>query len=145
MEQSLDTLKSFNWKDFGVAFAVLFGSRVSGNVFRGDWDIAVWLEELKGFDELFARVADLQYSLSKWLGVPEEAVDIVVLNRYEKLPCTLLIEILGKGKPVYVKDFESFLELQMRILFPCFDFMIDAKKLRLLEVQIEAVTRRWES
>ena len=77
--------------------------------------------------------------------MPEEAVDIVVLNLYEKLPCTLLIEILGKGKPIYVKDFEGFLDVQIRILFPCFDFMIDAKKLRLLEVQIEAVTKHWES
>jgi predicted nucleotidyltransferase len=145
MEQSLETLKSFNWKDFGVAFAVLFGSRVRGNVFKGDWDIAAWLEEPGGIDAQFSRVADLQYSLAKHLGVPEEAVDIVVLNRYEELPCTLLIEILGRGKPIYVKDFEAFLDVKLRILFPCFDFMIDAKKLRLSEVQREAVTRRWQS
>jgi hypothetical protein len=32
--------------------------------------------------------------------VPEQCIDIVVLNSYELLPCTLLIEALGKGRPV---------------------------------------------
>jgi hypothetical protein len=37
----------------------------------------------------------------------------------------------------------SFLDAKLRILFPCFDFMIDAEKLRLLEAQVEAVMKRW--
>jgi hypothetical protein len=75
--------------------------------------------------------------------VPGQCIDIVVLNSYELLPCTLLIEALGKGRPVYYKNLNSFLDTKLRTLFPCFDFMIDAEKLRLLEAQVEAVMKRW--
>jgi len=73
--------------------------------------------------------------------VPEQCIDIVVLNSYELLPCTLLIEALGRGRPVYYRDLNSFLDTKLRTLFPCFDFMIDAEKLRLLEAQVEAVMK----
>ena len=132
----VDRLRVFDWSSFGVVFAIVFGSSVSGKGFKRDVDVAVWIDDPE-------KAVDLQYALSRYLGVPEQCIDIVVLNSYELLPCTLLIEALGKGKPVYYRDLNSFLDTKLRILFPCFDFMIDAEKLRLLEAQVEAVMKRW--
>ena len=131
-------MKGFRWGDFEVAFAVVFGSRLRGRVFKGDWDIAVWLEDPE-------RAVDLKYALAKHLGVPEWDVDLVVLNGYEALPCTLIVEALGKGKPVYFRDFNAFLDAKFKMLLPCFDFEVAARRLKLLEAQVEAVTRRWGS
>jgi predicted nucleotidyltransferase len=136
IDDVISRLKVFNWSSFGVIFAIAFGSSISGKGFKWDVDIAVWLDDLE-------KAVDLQYFLSKHLGVPDYCVDIVVLNNYEFLPCTLIIDVLGKGKPVYYKDLESFLDTKLRILFPCFDFAIDSKKLKLLETQIKTVTKRW--
>ena len=138
MGEALEKLRRFRWEDFGVAFAVLFGSRLRGRVLKGDWDIAVWLDDPE-------RAADLQHALAKHLGVREQDVDLLVLNSYEVLPCTLVIEVLGRGKPVYYRDFDAFLDAKLRMLLPCFDFEIAARKLKLLEAQVEAVTKRWES
>ena len=110
MSEVLDRLKGFRWEDFEVAFAVVFGSRLSGRVFKGDWDIAVWLEDPE-------RAIDLKYALAKHLGVPERDVDLVVLNGYEALPCTLIVEALGKGKPVYFRDFNAFFRCEAQDAF----------------------------
>ena len=36
-----------------------------------------------------------------------EDVDIVIINDYELLPCTLIVEVLGRGKLIYCRDLES--------------------------------------
>ena len=56
MSGDLDRLRRFDWGSFGVAFSIVFGSRVRGRGFRRDWDVAVWVEDLE-------RVVDLQYAL----------------------------------------------------------------------------------
>jgi predicted nucleotidyltransferase len=136
VSEDLDRLRRFDWGRFGVVFSIVFGSRVRGRGFRRDWDVAVWVEGLE-------RVVDLQYALARYLGVPEDYVDVVVLNNYELLPCTLIVEILGRGRLVYCRDLESFLDTKLRVLLPCFDFQIDSRKLKLLEAQVESVTRGW--
>jgi predicted nucleotidyltransferase len=138
VDNVVDRLRAFDWSKFGAAFAVVFGSSVSGKGFKRDIDVAVWIDDLE-------NAVEIQHALSRYLGVAEQCIDIVMLNNYEFLPCTLVIEALGKGKPVYYKDLNSFLDTKLRILFPCFDFMINAKKLKLLEAQIEAVMRSGNS
>lgn len=65
-------------------------------------DIAVWLKDQDA-------AIDLQYALAKYLSIAEQDINIVILNNYELLPCTLIIEDLSKEKPVYYKDLETFL------------------------------------
>ena len=137
VSEDFDKLKRFGWGGFGVVFAIVFGSRVRGRGFKRDWDIAVWFEDVE-------NVVDLQYALARYLGVADRDIDIVVVNNYELLPCTLIVEVLGRGKLIYCRDLDAFLDIKLRILLPCFDFEIDSKKLKLLETQIEAVTRGWE-
>ncbi len=88
---SINALKSFPWSDYGVVFAVLFGSRAwGGRVVKGDWDFAAWLSDVD-------RDLDLQYALARFLHVREDDVDLVILNNYEYLPCSLIIDALGRG------------------------------------------------
>ncbi|WP_238375039.1 nucleotidyltransferase domain-containing protein [Vulcanisaeta thermophila] len=94
-------LREFPWRDYGVVFAVLYGSRAWGGVVKGDWDIAVYLEDVE-------RDADLQYALARFLGVRDEDVDLPVLNNYESIPCTLIISALGRGKLLYARDFNEY-------------------------------------
>ncbi len=116
--------------------ALLFGSRVHGRVVKGDWDIAVWLRDTE-------MDIDLQYALAKFLNTSEYTIDLVLLNNYEHLPCTLIVNILGKGRIIYYSDADKYLDLMVRILGPCLDFIIDSEKLNLLETQINAVMKRW--
>ncbi|AEA12267.1 DNA polymerase, beta domain protein region [Thermoproteus uzoniensis 768-20] len=67
------SLAEFPWHDFDVEFAVLFGSRSGGRRIKGDWDVAVWLNDV-------GKYADLLAALAKFLGVREEDVDLVALN-----------------------------------------------------------------
>ncbi|GAB6947010.1 nucleotidyltransferase domain-containing protein [Vulcanisaeta sp. JCM 16161] len=129
-------LRLFPWSDYGVVFAILFGSRVWGKVVKGDWDVAVWLTDVN-------RDLDLQYALARFLHVRDEDVDLVVLNNYEYLPCSLIIDALGRGRVIYYRDLDEYLDIKLRVLAPCFDFMIDAKKLDLLRTQINAVIKKW--
>ncbi|KUO86243.1 MAG: DNA polymerase III subunit beta [Caldivirga sp. MG_3] len=135
-EGGLSRLGSFPWRDYGVVFSLLFGSRLSGRLVKGDWDVAVWLEDVNA-------AVDLQWALARHLGVREWDVDLVVLNNHEDLPCTLIIDILGKGRVIYYRDLETYLDIKARLLHPCLDFMLDAEKLQLLKVQMESVMRRW--
>ncbi|WP_052885787.1 nucleotidyltransferase domain-containing protein [Vulcanisaeta distributa] len=134
---NINELRLFPWSNYGVVFTILFGSRAWGRIVKGDWDIAVWLIDID-------KYVDLQYSLSRFLRVHEEYVDLVLLNNYEYLPCSLIIDILGRGKVIYYRDLDEYLDIKLRVLKPCFDFMIDAEKLDLLRTQIDAVIRRWE-
>ncbi len=56
---SINNLMSFPWSDYGVVFAVLFGSRVWGRVVKGDWDVGAWLTDVD-------RDLDLQYALARF-------------------------------------------------------------------------------
>ncbi len=116
-------LDGFPWRDFDVEFAVLFGSRAGGTKIKGDWDIAVWLNDV-------GKYADLLAALAKFLGTREEDVDLVPLNY--RLPCHLLMEILRR-KPIYVRDVERYLDIRFKLQNPCVDFFISAKKLGLEE------------
>mgnify|MGYP001626178355 CR=1 FL=1 len=77
-----------------------------------------------------------------FLNVREEDIDLVMLNNYEYLLCSLIIDILGRGRVIYYRDLDEYLDIKLRVLKPCFDFMIDAEKLDLLRTQINAVTRK---
>ena len=126
----------FPWKEYKVRFAILFGSRVTGKVIKGDWDFAVYFSDFK-----LEYVADLIYGLSKYLKVREDEIDVVPLNMFDHLPCQLILEILDKGKVLYYDDKEFFAWQWLRMRNICQDFMIDYEKLKLHETQMNAVRR----
>ncbi|AFA39436.1 hypothetical protein Pogu_1409 [Pyrobaculum oguniense TE7] len=64
----VEVLKSFPWREYGVVFAVLFGSRARGRAFKGDWDIAVWLTDVE-------KDVDLLSGLARFLKVREDNID----------------------------------------------------------------------
>ncbi len=121
--EEMRDLSLFPWQEFNIEFAVLFGSRANGRAVKGDWDIAVWFNDINDY-------ADLLASLARFLGVREELIDLVPLNY--RLPCQLIIEIL-RHKPIYVRDIEKYLEIRFRLQNPCIDFFISMKKLGLGE------------
>lgn len=129
-------LGKFPWSRYGVVFAMQYGSRVWGGVVKGDWDIAVMLDDAN-------LDLDLQYALARFLGVRDEEVDLLTLNDSDHVPCTLIVNILGRGRLIYARDMGEYLDVSLRILKPCLDFMIDAEKLDLFNTQIRAVVDRW--
>lgn len=117
-----------------MVYAILYGSRAGGVPVKGDWDVAVLMEEPE-------EAPELQLALARHLGVRELDVDLLVLNR--PLPCTLVVEVYARGRLVYARDVEEYLDHMLRTFKPCLDFLMDAKKLGLTEVQARAVTGRW--
>ena len=117
------SLSEFPWQKFDIEFAILFGSRVGGKIVKGDWDIAAWFNNLDQYP-------DLLIALAKFLGVHEDAIDLIPLNY--RLPCQLLIEIL-RHKPIYIRDVDKYLDIRFRLQNPCVDFLISAKHLGLGE------------
>jgi hypothetical protein len=72
MKTSFEALRGFRWGDFGVVFAVLFDSRLRGSIFKGDWDVAVWLKDPGDVDAQCSRVTDLRaLSLPPNCGFPQ--------------------------------------------------------------------------
>jgi predicted nucleotidyltransferase len=129
-------LSKFPWGEHHVKFAILFGSRITGKMIKGDWDFAVYFSDFK-----LEYVADLIYGLSKYLKVREELIDIVPLNLFDTLPCVLILEIYNKGDIIFYDDREFFAKQWLRMRNICLDFMIDYEKLKLHETQLRAVNR----
>jgi predicted nucleotidyltransferase len=129
-------LSNFPWREYNVKFAILFGSRVTGRIIKGDWDFAIYFSDFK-----LEYISDLVYALSKYLNVREEMVDIVPLNLFENLPCPLILEIFDNGTTLF-RDDESFYARQwLRMRNICQDFVIDYNKLNLHETQLRALER----
>ncbi len=130
-------LRGVDWARHGVVYAVLFGSALRGEKFR-DIDIAVLFDSVPTLDRVLALVRDI----ADVLGVPDDCVYLVVLNR-DDTPCILVEEALGKGMLIYCGDLERCIEDIVRRLEICWDFEIFYRKLNLLRVAVEAVKRRW--
>ena len=132
----LDKLKAFPWREWGVEYALLFGSAVKGVVYR-DVDIAVKFKRYS-----FEGYAELLAALASHLRVREDHIDLVPLNR-EDLPAVLVLEIYTKGVLVYCEDKEAFLDEAFRRINLSYDFLIDSRKLGLVEEAVRAVKRKW--
>ncbi|RFA95047.1 nucleotidyltransferase domain-containing protein [Pyrobaculum aerophilum] len=123
---SLEALKRFPWGKY-VKFAFLFGSASSGGP-AGDLDIAISKISLEALGDLLA-------DLAKYLSLPEDFIDLVVVT--ERTPCPLVLEAL-KGVPLYVADWDEV----YKYFNICQDQQIDSRKLRLLETALETIWRR---
>ena len=57
----VDRLRVFDWSSFGVVFAIVFGSNVSGKGFKRDVDVAVCIDDPE-------KAVDRQYTfLDTWV------------------------------------------------------------------------------
>ncbi|RLG86089.1 MAG: nucleotidyltransferase domain-containing protein [Thermoprotei archaeon] len=130
-------LRGVDWARHGVVYAVLFGSALRGSGFR-DVDIAVLFDGKPVLDRVLGLVRDIADALE----MPDDRVDIVVLNRSD-IPCVLVEEALGKGRIVYCRERGLCIDDIVRRLEVCWDFEISYRKLRLLETAVEAVKRSW--
>ncbi len=131
-----ERLGRVNWRRHGVLYAVLFGSALHSRSFH-DVDIAVRFHAKPSLDKLLELVREVADAV----GVPDDKVDIVVLN--DDTPCVLVEEALGKGRLVYCRDREECISDILRRLKLCWDFEISYRKLNLLKTALEAVKRRW--
>ena len=131
LQDYLDKLKAFNWKDYNIYYAVLFGSlakKGKGN----DIDIAVEFKELS-FDDYMK----LWKGLSDYLDT--EKIDLVSID--DNTSCYLIHEVFNYGLILYKEDWSR----AHRRAVVCEDFLIDAKKLDLVGRGVRAVMREWQS
>ena len=128
----LEKLRAFDWAKHNVYFAVLFGSlakKGEGN----DVDIAV---EFKG-GKTFEKYINLWLDLTDYLNT--EKVDLVVVT--DETDCYLIHEVFSNAYILYMEDWWRM----HRRAVVCEDFLIDAKKLNVVENAGLAVMRRWQS
>ncbi|MGC9106112.1 MAG: nucleotidyltransferase domain-containing protein [Thermoprotei archaeon] len=128
----LERLRAFRWSDYGVRFAVLFGSlakKGEGN----DVDIAVSKIDPETYLRLYLDLQDY---------LDTEKVDLVTVD--EDTDCYLVHEVFNNSLILYAKDQEAKAEMR-RIASICEDFLIDARKLDLVGRSVRAVMRRWQS
>ena len=68
-----------------------------------------------------------------------EKIDIVPLNR--DIPCELFLKIV-KGIPLYVDDFNMYIDDLCRRIMLCYDMSIISRKLKVLETALKIVKAR---
>ncbi|BDR93326.1 nucleotidyltransferase domain-containing protein [Vulcanisaeta souniana] len=108
------------YKDF-IQFAVLYGSLVYG-VFGplSDVDIAVlFRDDVNVIDVLPMFISDLALAL----GVPEDGVDVAVLND-PLLPFEVRFRALAQGVPVYIGDRGVFIREVVRAVSLYGDYQV---------------------
>ncbi|ABP95257.1 MULTISPECIES: nucleotidyltransferase domain-containing protein [Metallosphaera] len=131
LSRYLDRLRAFKWRDFDVYYAILFGSlakRGRGN----DIDIAVEFKR-KSLDAYSSLLASLRNYLD------EDRVDLVMIS--DNSDCFLVHEVFSDSLILYMEDYDRM----HRIASICEDFLIDLKKLQILENAGRAIMRRWQS
>ncbi|MCH1772150.1 MULTISPECIES: nucleotidyltransferase domain-containing protein [Metallosphaera] len=131
LSRYLDRLRAFNWRDFDVYYAILFGSlakRGRGN----DVDIAVEFKRksLEAYSSLLASLRDY---------LDDDRVDLVMIS--DNSDCFLVHEVFSDSLILYMEDYDRM----HRIASICEDFLIDLKKLQILENAGRAIMRRWQS
>ena len=91
-----------------VVLALLYGGRAKGYALKGDYDVAVLMEQ--GCD--LYKLGGLVVDVAEALGVPEELVDVVCIDA---LPPEHALEALS-GVPVIVGDPALLLDLKLKAL-----------------------------
>jgi len=133
----LGKLQKYNWREHNIEYVIVFGSCLTRPIFH---DIDLGVKFIKyNLDEY----VDLLEKLSGYLKLREDHIDIVVLNN-ENLPAQLILEIYTKGKLVYCRNYEDYLDEAFKRINVSYDFLIDFKKLRILETALEKVKKSWE-
>ena len=114
----VEGLKRVRWEDYGVVYAVLFGSASLGCEYR-DVDLAVLFDSNPSVSRLIGFIMEVAGSL----GISGELVDVTVLN-HDYLPCGLIEGALGEGVPVYYRDYSVYIRDVLERLWNCWDYEI---------------------
>jgi len=96
-----------------VKAAVLFGGRAKGYSLKGDYDIAVYFGRPYSLYEVGGLVVDMARALK----VPEEEVDVLVMDSAEP---KLVLEAL-EGKQIYTEDQYVLFEVKTKALIKYLD------------------------
>lgn len=96
-----------------VKAAVLFGGRAKGYLLKGDYDIALYFG--RPYD--LYEVGGLAVDMARALKVPEEKVDILVMDSAEP---KLVLEAL-EGKQIYMEDSYVLFEVKMNVIIKHLD------------------------
>jgi hypothetical protein len=91
-----------------VVLALLYGGRAKGYALKGDYDVAVLMEQ--GCD--LYKLGGLVVDVAEALGIPEELADVVCIDA---LPPEHALEALS-GVPVIVGDPALLLDLKLKAL-----------------------------
>jgi hypothetical protein len=91
-----------------VVLALLYGGRAKGYALKGDYDVAVLMEQ--GCD--LYKLGELVVDVAEALGIPQELVDVVCIDA---LPPEHALEALS-GVPVIVGDPALLLDLKLKAL-----------------------------
>ncbi|MGC9153635.1 MAG: nucleotidyltransferase family protein [Vulcanisaeta sp.] len=118
----IDKLRRFSWSNYGIYYAVLFGSIIRRG-FGEDIDIAV--EFVGGLD--LGKYSRLLFDLFDYLDT--DKVDLVPIG--DSTDCYLIHEVFGDGVILYMAGDDAWLRMHRRASI-CEDFLIDARKLDLV-------------
>ncbi|WP_369609538.1 nucleotidyltransferase family protein [Sulfurisphaera javensis] len=129
LSEVYDKLKKFNWSDYNIYYAVLFGSlakKGEGN----DIDIAVEFKntDLEAYTNLFISLTDY---------LQTEKVDLVMVT--DDTSCYLVHEIFNDSLILYLENYDRI----HRKASICEDFLIDARKLNLIDNAGKVLLRKW--
>lgn len=119
-----------------IVFAIIFGSYSKGFVnVHSDLDIAIYFGDKPSFDEL----SDLIYMLAKELSLPEDKIDILILD--ENVPYELRYKIFRDGIPAIIRDEKEFKNYRDKSISLYLDFKVFKQKLDLDRKYIMALKR----
>jgi uncharacterized protein YutE (UPF0331/DUF86 family)/predicted nucleotidyltransferase len=110
-KELIDRLRDALEKDENILLAYLFGSRATGKASSiSDFDVAVLLK-----DSSLAGIGRVLFSVSKALGVNEDAVDILDLS---KAPLRLKARVLREGVKLVDRGYEEAIIQEVNKNFP---------------------------
>ncbi|MCL4322763.1 MAG: nucleotidyltransferase domain-containing protein [Deltaproteobacteria bacterium] len=115
-----------NAEHFNLAIVFLFGSRAGGFPRKdSDIDIGVIFNDLTLSEEsIFLKITDMSLDL-----IELTKLDVNVIPVYPDFRKPLLYyNIIVAGKPLYIKDFNQYVEIKNEAIFQMEDFNIFGKK-----------------
>ncbi|MCG3109486.1 hypothetical protein L3N51_01778 [Metallosphaera sp. J1] len=122
LSQYLERLRAFNWRDFNVYYAVLFGSLAKNG--KGE-DVSVAAEFKSDDPEMYRS---LLHYLMKYLDL--EKVNLVMIS--DSTDCSQVHEVFSYSLILYLEDYDRM----YRRASICEDFLMDMRK-------IETNMKRW--
>ena len=107
---------------YQIDMAFLYGSRAGGYPRDGsDVDVAaLFMPDQRNEDAIFDRVTEISFSLSGILG---KDVNLLVLDRDFKKPM-LQYNAIVLGIPVFIRSFDSYIDLYLESLYQMEDFSL---------------------
>ncbi|MDY6861492.1 MAG: nucleotidyltransferase domain-containing protein [Thermodesulfobacteriota bacterium] len=124
-------------KDYYIELAFVYGSRTTNHAREeSDLDIAILFSSSLTDDEIFSTITDLSLKLSELL---EVEVNIIPLYEYFPKPM-LYYNVVVAGIPVYISDFNKYVDFKLMALHQMEDFTIFG-----LKWQIELARKNLEA